>query len=610
MKVIKKNLRKVIAYSKRKYFHDFFNECTTNIRKSWLGMKNLMGSSTSSKTRKINPIRVNNDICYDHQTIANEFNSYFCSVAHELEAEIPHVQNGDLNSPIIRNPCSLFINDITETECSTIIANLKNTRTGTEKMSAVLLKKVRDLLSSPIAFLINKSFASGYFPDELKKACVTPIFKAGDTSITNNYRPISVLPLLAKIIEKCMHNRLTTFFEQCSILSESQYGFKKGVSCSDAIVSLTEFIYKSLNEKKFVITLFMDLKKAYDTVNHDILLKKLEAYGIRGEILKWFESYLSDRKQRVKIGEVYSEWKSITIGVPQGSVLGSLLFLVYINDLPLISPMFHTVLFADDTCLTLADENYSSLMENFNSELENVYAWLIANRLSLNFEKTVCINFSTRKYDDDSPLVLNGLSFTSVNKTKYLGVIIDKNLSFSHHIEYVSNKLSKNIGILYRLSSNSPSYIVRQVYHAIVLPYLSYCNVIWGGTAKCHLDKLLILQKRAVRIVSNAGYRDHTEPLFKSESLLNIYKLYKFMCCLYVFKKRDNYQLAHNVYDTRNSYSMLVTFQRLTTCKKSIYYSAPPIFNTIPTERTSILSLNKFKSELKNYLIHVDDTLP
>ena len=414
----KKVLQKVIRSSKRKYFHEFFKKCTSNIKKSWKGIKTLMGRNTSSKTHKVNPIKINNEICSDHQKIANEFNKYFCSVAHELDNQIPCIQHDEPNFPIFRNPHSLFVSNVTSTECGAIIANLKNTYHGIEKMSTILLKKVRDILSPQLAYLINYSFSTGSVPDELKKACVTPIFKAGDSSETNNYRPISVLPMFAKIMEKCMYNRVMSFFEQYSVLSNNQYGFKTGKSCSDAIISLTEKIYKSLNEKKFVITLFIDLKKAYDTVNHNILLEKLESYGIRGIALKWFENYLNGRKQKVKIGSLFSEWQNVNIGVPQGSVLGSLLFLVYINNLPTVSSILHSVLFADDTCLTLADDNYSNLINTFNSELKKLYAWLIKNRLSLNFEKTVYINFSLREYESDQTLQLNGISFSEVDRTK------------------------------------------------------------------------------------------------------------------------------------------------------------------------------------------------
>lgn len=188
-----------------------------------------------------------------------------------------------------------------------------------------------------------------------------------------------------------MHNRVLAFFEKYSILSQNQFGFRKGKCCADAVSSLTEYLYESLNDMKFVVTIFVDLKKAYDTVNHVILLKKLELCGIRGDALKWFESYLSNRQQRVKIGTTFSDWNSVSNGVPQGSILGSLLFLIYLNDLSTIFSSLHVVIFSDDTCLSLSDNNHSKLISTFNSEFNKFYAWLVANRLSLNIQKN-CIH--------------------------------------------------------------------------------------------------------------------------------------------------------------------------------------------------------------------------
>jgi len=259
-------------------------------------------------------------------------------------------------------------------------------------------------------------------------------------------------------------------------------------------------------QKKIVVTLFVDFRKAYDTVNHRILLNKLEIYGIRGTILKWFASYLSGREQRVKLDEKYSSWKPITIGVPQGSVLGSLLFLIYVNVLPLISNVLQSVLFADDTCLTLSDDNHSNLIIKFNQYLDKFYSWVVANRLSLNYDKTVLMNFSKKRCENDLSLMIGYVALSNIDKTKYLGVIIDKNSSFHNHSKFVRNKVSKNVGLLYRMSLCLPKAILKQIYHAIVLPYFTYCNIIWGGAANCHIEKLLKLQKRAVRVITDSSY--------------------------------------------------------------------------------------------------------
>jgi len=219
------------------------------------------------------------------------------------------------------------------------------------------------------------------------------------------------------------------------------------------------------------------------------------------------------------------------------------------------------VLFADDTCFTLADNILDTLIYRFNTELKKFDAWLNYNRLSLNYTKTVAVNFSKRIYEHVNPLKINSVDFNYVNITKYLGITIDKNLTFSSHIDIISNKISKNVGIIYRVSHFAESSITLRLYHAIVSPYLNYCNLNWGGAAKSHLNKLLKLQKRVVRIIANAEFLAHTEPLFKRLELLTIENVYKFACCTYVFKNRYNYATYQNVYNTRNSNTVFVRSQ-------------------------------------------------
>ena len=294
-----------------------------------------------------------------------------------------------------------------------------------------------------------------------------------------------------------MYQRLENFLTKFNILSPNQFGFRKGKSCNDAISSLMEYVYSALNRKEFIASVFLDLKKAYDTVNHGILLKKLFCCGVRGTPLKWFESYLERRSQCVKIQDSISSQREVTIGIPQGSVLGGLLFLIYVNDLPSVSEKLFCVLFADDTCLAYSHTNYNDLINELNVELEKVCNWLEINRLSLNLLKTVAIDFSNKRHSDHR-IILNNTPLEYVSFVKYLGIYIDKKLSFSKHIEEVCGKISKSIGIMYRVSSFCPKNILMKLYYALIYPYLIYCNIIWGGAYPSHINKILLLQKRTI----------------------------------------------------------------------------------------------------------------
>ena len=248
-----------------------------------------------------------------------------------------------------------------------------------------------------------------------------------------------------------MAARLVTFLNKHDIISSEQFGFQKGKNTTQAIQNFLTKIYEGLNEKKFAVGVFLDFRSAFDTVNHEILVDKLERYGIRGLAKSWFISYLSNRKQRVRVNGVFSPFNSINMGVPQGSVLGPILFNLYINDLPKVSNRLNTTLFADDSTLTLSHKNFDSLISNLNQELSIVYKWTISNRLSINLEKTVAMIYTNRNFDSSSNSIqMNNSAISLVTEHKFLGIVIDPNLKFNKHITAISNKISKSIGIFYK----------------------------------------------------------------------------------------------------------------------------------------------------------------
>ena len=336
---------------------------------------------------------------------------------------------------------------------------------------------------------------------------MTPIFKSGESTNVSNYRPISVLPLFSKLFERCMCSRLVEFVNRFSLVSPKQYGFQKGKSTIDALVDLTEYIYAALNDKKHCLSIYVDLRKAFDTVSHEILLRKINQYGVRGLPLRWFADYLRERQQRVKVGKDLSDSRKVNVGIPQGTILGPILFLFFINDLPRVSSLFSSILFADDATLSSTNVNYQNLIIQTNLELEKIKKWTINNRLSVNVDKTFAILFSNRigavnlnlkVYFDNNEVVYK-------NSGNFLGVCVDDGLKFNYHIFNVCNKLSKQIGILYKLRPYVPQATIQKLYYSLVYPYLIYCNLVWGGTHELHLNPLRLLQKKIVRIYNCRG---------------------------------------------------------------------------------------------------------
>ena len=330
------------------------------------------------------------------KAIADELNKFFSNIGKNLVSTIPKPNlpyNYYLDKP---QASSFFLSPVSLTEIENIIMSLNLTKTCgpfSIPTSTCILKILKSVLAIPLQLLFNYSFYSGTVPDQFKVARVVPIHKKGSTCLVSNYRPISLLSIFNKLIEKLMYNRIISFLEKFSILYNNQFGFRSKHSTTQALLLLTDKIQRSIDEGMFCSGIFLDLCKEFDTVNYKILLTKLEYYGIRGVSNGWFASYLSNRRQFVSLNGIISDYQTITCGVPQGSVLGPLLFLLYINDMPKCSNILEFHLFADDTNLFLNNPNIINLETDLNTEIEKVSQWLYANKLSLNIDKTSFVVF-------------------------------------------------------------------------------------------------------------------------------------------------------------------------------------------------------------------------
>ena len=390
----------------------------------------------------------------------------------------------------------MFLNPTTPGECANIISGLKKSSQGLGNMPVKLWIEAKNILSGPLSSIINECFSAGYFPKLLKLATITPIFKSGNELFHTDYRPISILPLLSKIYERAMCNRLIKFIHQHSILVPHQYGFRSGRSTIDAVFKLVEYIYSALEEKNSAITVSIDLRKAFDTLNHEILLSKLNHYGIRGIPNQLLRSYLSDRMQRVKIGDVYSTWKEVNIGVPQGGIISPLLFLLYINDLSNVSHELNCILFADDTTIYQADSKLDQLCTNISNNLCKISEWCEINRLSFNLSKTFAMIFNNYRYTPESKINLNNSEIAFESEGRFLGIYIDSKLNFSNHLQNTCLKVSKTVGIFHKLKFFIPSDVLKILYYSLVYPHFTYGVALWGDTYKVHLHPLKFCKKK------------------------------------------------------------------------------------------------------------------
>ncbi|CAH2094200.1 unnamed protein product [Euphydryas editha] len=472
----------------------------------------------------------------------NFVNNYFANVGKSLAEQIKNTNNNFEPTVLKSCPNSFVLLPTDESEIGALIANLKSdSATGLDMIPANIIKDNKNILAKHISYICNLSFSTGVFPIALKRSKICPIYKSGDRNCVDNYRPISILPTLSKIIERVINKRLIKYLETNNLLSTAQFGFRRNKSTSDAVQELIDFTVTNLDSKNKTIAIFLDLAKAFDTVSIKILLKKLECLGIRDLQLKLFESYLTERKQCVKIENFTSEDVPVYFGVPQGSILGPTLFIAYINDLcQLVLPNAKIITYADDTALLFSGKSWTEVFSNAQTGFDTVMNWLNENILTLNVAKTKYITFSLRNEEPDitshkliSHKCTDHNKFNCLcpniertNAIKYLGIMIDSRLSFQQHIELLASRTRKLIYIFKNLRHVANKEIIKTVYLALGESILSYCISTWGGTTKTLLMKLERAQRAVLKVSLFLPFFHPTVDVYMRSTVLTVRQLY------------------------------------------------------------------------------------
>lgn len=605
--ILKINHQENIKNSKKAYYENKIINSTNKCKTMWGIVRENTNVGRNKKQLPSTIINLKNEILTKPQNIANGFNTNFINSVSELTSTF-NFETFDITNIQEVNNNTMYLMPITEIEVADIINSVcKKKSSGPDDVPCCLIKEFSTYLISILTYLINLSFENGQFPQQLKAALIIPVHKKNDLHCMENYRPIALLSIFSKIYEKAFEIRLNSFLIKYHLLTPRQYGFCKKKSTQDAVLSFYEKILHNFDNKLLSAGIFFDLSRAFDTISHKLLLKKLEIYGIRGPALEWIKSYLLERTQTVKVVhdgiEYLSDSVNVLTGVPQGSVLGPLLFIIFVNDLVTNLNNCFLTLFADDTSSIITAANVDLLSKNATICVDKISQWCHNNGLILNQQKTVFLMFSPiRTKLDFSLLVRGNRNLQQKELTKFLGVHMDMHMSWEAHIENLTKRLASLNFALLQMRDTVDADTLKMFYYGCIHSVLQYCILCWGNSSG--ISKVFILQKRIVRSMFKLDYNTSCRDSFKQHGILTIYCIYILQSVCFVRKNIDNLLKCGEVnkYSTRSEKNIYVPPHRLEQTKRGPFISSIKMYNHLPQIIKDASSFMIFKKLVKRFL--------
>lgn len=612
--LIKENLDSVSAELDKRNKTDYAKyvrqKVTTNDpKKMWRNLNSILGRE---KDRASPTVENSSGEPLPPKEAANVFNEFFSTCAKSISEpsdtpEEQRVEHQPSRSMILEPP--------DESEIRRIIKGLKNnSAAGHDRISPKVIKHLATCIAPLLVHLIATIFATGIYPSTLKLAVVSPIYKNGSRSCPDNYRPISVLSILNKIVEKVIHNRLQNHVtNNLNLIYSHQFGFRPRSGTENAAIELSNMIMRGVDSKKIVTGIFMDLRKAFDIVDHKLLLQVLNKYGLRGKVLDLFTSYLEHRSQVVKIGDITSKAASILSGVVQGSCLGPLLFLIFINAIGALKVSGKIFLFADDAVLINIHEKTSSIVDTMRKDMKPILDFFKHRGMVLNSAKTNFMLFTSSYSKVSFPQEIDlfpNLSIKRVASCKYLGFYIDEWMRWTEHIKNLEKKLAPANGILWKLRHILPAKSKKLVYDALVQSQLSFMSPIWGLASCQALKNAQVLQNRALRNVYELPRLTNRINMYTHlvESHLPLRGICLLNIASYMFNATHNLTLSNIDFNTnnnrklRNANALRPAAARTNYGVKSIESIGPRVFNKVPAEIKSSRHQHAFKWTFRCHL--------
>ena len=591
---------------KKQYFQNLIDENSDNSKKLWKTLNSLI---PNDKRCNIIPhfLTDNGKEISNKKEIAETFNKFFSTIGSKLASAFPFYETSHICPKPVLN--DFFFQSVSLSTVSKIISGLDNGKaTGLDDICVKSLKAGSPILAYYLTHIFNLSLNSGVVPKCWKRKRVTPLFKKGDADDVNNYRPISILPIPMKVFEKIVHFQVSEFLERNCIISEYQSGFRNGHSTDTAVSFVADYVLGEVAKKKYVGAVLVDLKKAFDTVDHVILLKKLFCYGIRDVPFDWFESYLSDREQCSMVGDSKSSFMPEgKYGVPQGSVLGPFLFLLYINDIfDCIHPITFCHLYADDTVIIQSAKDPESLKNGLEMQLEYLSAWFYCNKLSVNTTKTEVIFFGrkqkVKECKDMPPLTFQNAPIEPRTHVKYLGVIFDEGLTWEKHASLVRQKTYLGLNKIKRVSSTIDNDTKRLLLNALVYPHLGYCVNTWSNTL-AHVKKRFDSLSRQIDRITPMN--KPFEKVVEYSTALMAFKAVNKICPTYLSNKfvlcRPPPDAPGVVTRAGAENKLRVQRKRNKFDSKTFLSNATNVWNNLPNELRQHKSVLTFKSMAKSH---------
>jgi hypothetical protein len=615
------SLSKEIKSAKILYYREQILQSTGNPKKFWRVVNEVGGVKAK---HNIFPIKYFSNVAGSNgaREVANRFNDFFSNVGSSLAQLLPPTNAPPLvNDSVFGAGHEFRLEKVTDSQIESCVAGMRGgSAPGFDNVTALMLKTNLRHLLVPLKHIINLSLEHGVFPENFKTAKVIPLFKSGTKSDFNNYRPISLLSVISKVLERCVKSQLQDYLENCGILAECQFGFRRSKSTSDALFAINKTLSDSISNGNRTLLVFVDLAKAFDSIDRKLLLSKMECVGITGVALKWFRSYLTGRKQMVTINNTNSNILEVEYGVVQGSTLGPILFSIYINNLNKLPISGKFFLFADDTAVVFSGRSWELVYENAATDMRMIHKWFSQNILTMNTGKTKCMPIALRPMSEPPAhlqLVLHSCDDSTigtcdcrvierVNYYKYLGVTIDSKLRWEHHINSLKSKLRKLIYVFTQLNQILNENEIKTVYFSFAQSNLLYGILVWGGANKTLIESLFIIQKLIIKSAFNKHRRYSTELLFRETKLLSLRQLYIKTILIFIYNHKEQIvtPVTHH-YNTRAAANVGAQVPRVVKSVNlsNVFYVANFIYRNIPQWiRNLQVSIHVFKRVVTQWL--------